>query len=89
MGNFEQQYLQFFFNPAFVLPLVLWSSFWKGWALWKASQKRQLVWFIILLLVNTLGILEIAYIFYLNRWDIDKERLLKFLEKKFARSKKS
>jgi len=44
---------------------------------------------IILLLVNTLGLLEIAYIFYLNRWDIDKGRLLKFLEKKFARSKKS
>jgi len=44
---------------------------------------------IILLLVNTLGLLEIAYIFWLNRWDIDKGRLLKFLEKKFVRSKKS
>ncbi len=89
MGSLEQQLIQFLSQPWLVLPFILWSSFWKGWALWKASQKRQLVWFIILLLVNTLGILEIAYIFYLNRWDIDRGRLLKFLEKKFARSKKS
>jgi len=89
MGNFEQQLIQIFFQPWFVLPLVLWSSFWKGWALWKSAGKRQLVWFIILLLVNTLGLLEIAYIFWLNRWDIDKGRLLRCLEKKFGRSKKS
>jgi len=89
MESIEPQLIQFFSQPWFVLPLIVWSSFWKGWALWKAAGKRQLVWFIILLLVNTLGILEIAYIFYLNRWDIDKGRLLKFLEKKFVRSKKS
>lgn len=81
----EQQLMQIFSNPAFVLPLILWSSFWKAWALWKAAGKRQLVWFIILLLVNTLGLLEICYIFYLNRWDLDKGRLLAFLEKKFKK----
>jgi methionyl-tRNA synthetase len=85
MKSFEQQYFQFFSNSLFVLLLFLWGSFWKGWALWKASQKRQLLWFIILLLVNTLGILEIFYIFYLNRWDLDKGRLLKFLGNKFAK----
>lgn len=89
MGSLEQQLTQIFFQPWLVLPFILWSSFWKAWALWKAAGKRQLVWFIILLLVNTLGLLEIAYIFWLNRWDIDKGRLLRFLEKKFGRSKKS
>ncbi|MGB9911305.1 MAG: DUF5652 family protein [Microgenomates group bacterium] len=61
--------------------LIFWTLFWKGWALWKASQKRQLLWFIILLVLNTTGLLEIAYIFYLNRWDLDKGRVLSFLEK--------
>ncbi len=89
MGISEPQLIQFLSQPWLILPFIAWSSFWKGWALWKAAGKRQLVWFIILLLVNTLGLLEIAYIFYLNRWDIDKGRLLRFLEKKFARSKKS
>lgn len=73
--------------PVWVLILLsFWALFWKGWALWKASQKRQLLWFVILLIFNTLGLLEIAYIFYLNRWDLDKGRLLNFLEKKFKKN---
>ena len=43
--------------------LIVWSLIWKGIALWKASRNNHLMWFIILLIVNTLGILEIFYIF--------------------------
>ena len=69
----------------FIIPFLIWSIFWKGWALWRSAGKRQLIWFVILLTVNTMGILEIAYIFFLNRWDIDKGRVLAFLEKKFKK----
>jgi predicted permease len=43
--------------------LVIWASVWKILALWKAARKKSLVWFIVLAVVNTLGILEILYIF--------------------------
>ena len=43
--------------------LVVWTLAWKGWALWLAARRGESVWFIILLIVNTLGILEIIYIF--------------------------
>lgn len=80
--------MEIFSNQNFLLTLFLfWSLFWKGWALWKAANKRHLVWFMILLTFNTLGLLEITYIFYLNRWDIDKGKLLKVLERKFKKSK--
>ena len=46
-----------------LLVLVLWSLFWKGLALWHSGRRGQYWWFIILLLVNTLGILEIIYLF--------------------------
>ena len=46
-----------------IIVFVVWSSIWKGIALWKAARNNSLVWFIVLLLVNTLGILEIIYIF--------------------------
>jgi hypothetical protein len=46
-----------------ILLLVLWTLPWKGVALWKAAGNRQLVWFICLLIFNTLAILEIIYIF--------------------------
>ena len=42
---------------------VAWSAVWKGIALWRAGRNGSLIWFIVLLVVNTLGILEIIYIF--------------------------
>ncbi len=41
----------------------VWSMVWKGIALWRAGRNAHLAWFIVLFLVNTLGILEIIYIF--------------------------
>ena len=54
-------------NQWLVLMIVLWTLPWKGAALWKAARRSQKVWFIILLAVNTLGLLEILYIFVFSR----------------------
>lgn len=42
---------------------IVWSLVWKGLALWKAAKAGSKPWFIILLVLNTIGILEIIYIF--------------------------
>ncbi|HUD03098.1 MAG TPA: DUF5652 family protein [Candidatus Paceibacterota bacterium] len=42
---------------------ALWSIFWKGLALWHSGRRGDAWWFVILLFVNTLGILEIIYLF--------------------------
>jgi hypothetical protein len=47
-----------------LLPLfLLWSLFWKGLALWHAGRRGRPWWFVILLIVNTVGILEIIFLF--------------------------
>jgi methionyl-tRNA synthetase len=46
---------------------VVWSTVWKGIALWRAGRNGHLAWFIAMLIVNTLGILEIIYIFAFSR----------------------
>lgn len=43
--------------------LVIWSSVWKALALYRAGGNGSPVWFVVLFLVNTLGILEILYLF--------------------------
>jgi uncharacterized membrane protein len=43
--------------------LAIWTIPWKGYALWTAVKRNQKVWFIVLLILNTVGILEIFYIF--------------------------
>jgi len=47
--------------------LMLWTIPWKAVALWKAAQKKDLYWFIALLLINTMGILEMLYIFVFSK----------------------
>ncbi|MEI8061007.1 MAG: DUF5652 family protein [Candidatus Berkelbacteria bacterium] len=49
--------------PVVIGILALWEIPWKGVALWKAARNKDLAWFIILMIVNTLGILEILYIY--------------------------
>ena len=36
----------------------------KGYSLWYAARRGQKWWFIILLIVNTLGILELIYLIF-------------------------
>jgi hypothetical protein len=49
-------------NPWLFTLLVVWSIAWKGWALWRAARLKHLGWYIVLLVVNLAGILEIIYI---------------------------
>jgi hypothetical protein len=54
-------------NPTILLALIMWTFVWKGIALWKAAGLRQKWWFIAVLMINTLGILEIFYIYFVAR----------------------
>ena len=52
----------------FVLALiVIWTLIWKGMALWKAAREGNKIWFVVLLLVNTVGILEILYLYVFSK----------------------
>ena len=54
-------------NPWIILSLILWVIPWKGYALWLAAKNDSKWWFIILLIVNTLAILDIIYIFFVGK----------------------
>lgn len=46
-----------------LLALILWEAVWKGIAMWHAARRGQKGWYITILVLNTLGILPIIYIF--------------------------
>ena len=59
---------EFLIDNWWILLIVgLWTLPWKGMALWKSAQRSELRWFIALLLFNTLGVLEILYIFVFSK----------------------
>ncbi len=47
--------------------LLIWSLVWKGLALWRSAQLGSKKWFVVLLVLNTAGILEILYIFVFSK----------------------
>lgn len=47
--------------------IAIWTIPWKGWALWKSARASDKIWFILLLIINTVGILEILYIFVFSK----------------------
>lgn len=48
-----------------IILLFIWSAVWKLIALWKAAKHNHLTVFIVLAILNTVGIAEIIYIAYL------------------------
>lgn len=50
---------------SFLVILVLlsvWELVWKGFGLWHAAENKQKGWFIAMLLLNTLGLLQMVYL---------------------------
>ncbi len=47
--------------------VVILSIIIKGFALYHSARHEEKLWFIALLFINTLGILEIAYLFFLSK----------------------
>ena len=64
-------------NPVLLVIILIWVGVWKGLALWKSARLNQPVWFVALLVVNTLGILEILYLFLFSAMGRQKNKKLR------------
>jgi hypothetical protein len=47
--------------------LAIWELVWKGLALWRAAQNRETGWFVAILVLNTIGILPILYLYVFSK----------------------
>ncbi len=54
-------------NPLLFILFLTWTMIWKGMALWKAALNNHQKWFIALFILNTLGILDILYIYVFSK----------------------
>jgi len=48
----------------FAIILLAWTVIIKGFALWYAGRNNQKLWFVFLLVVNTLGFIEVLYLIF-------------------------
>lgn len=54
-------------NIWFFALILLWVLSWKGVALWKSARNGHKYWFIALLIAQTFAILDIIYIFFVDK----------------------
>lgn len=67
-------------SPLGVGVLFAWAMFWKGISLWRASKGSQKNWFIALLLINSLGILDLVYLFRFAKDKLTAEELKSWIK---------
>ena len=68
--------------------ILIWSLAWKLVALGKSARKGSVVWFVVLAIFNTLGILPILYIFVFSKMKCREVKQIKQAQKKKSRKKK-
>ena len=62
--------------------IFVWIVVWKLLALWKSARNNQIVWFLIIAVINTIGILEILYIYVFSKMGIKEKKISKKIVKK-------
>lgn len=70
-SSFDSSYFPLIVVIALVV--IVWGGIWKAIALWRAGRDNNLAWFVILCIFNTVGILEIIYIFAVSRTNRARE----------------
>lgn len=50
-------------NKLLVILAIVWTLLWKVYSVWTASKKNDKKWFVALVILNTLGILDMIYVF--------------------------
>ena len=58
-----------------IIVLVVWDIYWRAHALWLSAKKSEKGWFIALLIINSLGVLPIYYLYKNNFFN--KRRVIK------------
>ncbi len=51
----------------FIVVVLAWTIVIKGFALWHAARGNDKIWFIFLLVANTLGVVEVIYLVWFRK----------------------
>ena len=51
-----------------IVIFTLWDLAWKGIAMWDAVNRKSKLWFVMLLIINSAGIVPILYLLYYRAW---------------------
>ncbi|MFA6089692.1 MAG: DUF5652 family protein [Candidatus Woesearchaeota archaeon] len=50
-----------------IIVLLVWETIWKFMGMWRASKNNSKGWFVVIGILNTLGILPILYLYVFGK----------------------
>jgi uncharacterized membrane protein len=65
-----------------IIILMIWETVWKFLGMWRAAKNNSKAWFIVIGIINTIGILPILYLYVFSK---DKKLKTKSVSKKKKR----
>jgi len=54
-------------NTWVFIPIMIWDLVWRLLALWHSARQNQKVWFVALMVVNSVGILPLVYLIFVSK----------------------
>ena len=57
-----------------IIVISIWDIFWKATAAWKASKRGSKMWFVVLIVLNTAGILPIIYLLCIKKKKVKQDQ---------------
>ncbi|MGA2973513.1 MAG: DUF5652 family protein [Candidatus Bathyarchaeia archaeon] len=57
-----------------LVPVAIWSYFWKIIGLWFSARNGEKAWFIVFVFVNLVGILELYYLHSRKCWPFKRKQ---------------
>ena len=63
MENLESLGMYVASNPTLIIILSIYQGLWSMLGVWFAARKNHRIWFVVIALSNTLGIIEAIYLF--------------------------
>ena len=54
-------------NAQWLIPVLIWTAIIKGYSLWRAGRNRQAAWFIVIFIINLVGILGLIYLAFFQK----------------------
>lgn len=58
-----------------IIIISVWDTIWKLMAMWKAAERKSKAWFVLLSIINSVGILPIIYLVFVARRGNNGERM--------------
>ena len=81
METFVYDFVFKYLNPqtpggvASIIILSIWGLIWKSLGFWKSARNNERLWFIGFVILQTLGILEILYLFVFSKDKLTLEKI--------------